>query len=639
MPRFFGMPTVGTPAPSTCRRLARTAVVALVAAAVGAGTAVSALAAPAGPAPGRSAAPAPGRPGIPAPGRSVTPAPPRATPPAPAPTRAAVTTAEYDSAVLADSPVLYWPLNEGSGAVREINGRAAASTVTTGQLGVSGASGTAVALDGSTQRIQVPYTAQMRLTGSFTVELWAKLPSSPQTSGWPTLFSRGSVAPGHFGSAMWVSSDRAHLVNFKRNGYDVPSARGLTSSGYRHLAFTWDSTGQRATWYVDGSLDYSRVLPALAGADAESGPLSIGAMLDSATGSPSSFGKLLVDGLTFYAAPLPAARVAAHYQAAGVTVAPGPAPARRVGGVAVGDVQPWSTTRQYDYAKMAAANATWIRTDIGWKYLQPTSAEWRWSLFDDVLTDLRANNLRYLAILHTVPGWANGDRGDYAPPTDLALLENYCYLTVKHYLPLGVADYEIGNEVNWPHAGWTPTGAYYANNFLVPCVRGARRAAADVSRPVNLIFGSMAPGAVGGGQTPQAFLTEAYANGARGLVDAVAYHPYGGMAPAVESNMITVPPALHDIMAANGDGAKLLWATEYGLPTGGDNSWGEQVQVDWLNSAFDTWYGFSFAGPLFWYAHRDWSNDPTDREHHFGVLRADGSAKPAYAALQARLTR
>jgi hypothetical protein len=381
------------------------------------------------------------------------------------------------------------------------------------------------------------------------------------------------------------------------------------------------------------------VLPALAGSDSESGPLSIGAMLDSATGSPNSFGRLMVDGLAMYNKPLSESQAATHYRAAGATLAATPAATRWVGGVAVGDVQPWNATRQYDYAAMSAANATWIRTDIGWKYLQPTSSEWRWGLFDGVLSDLTANHLRYLAILHTVPGWANGNTGDYGPPANLQLLENYCYQTVKRYLPRGVSDYEIGNEVNWPHAGWTPTGAYYVNKFLARCAHGARQAAVEVGRPVNLLFGSMAPGSVGGGQDPRTFLTEAYANGARGLIDAVAYHPYGGMPPTVENNMVNVSPALYSIMANNGDGAKKIWATEYGLPTGGSSSWGEQVQADWVNGAFDTWYAFSFAGPLFWYAHRDRGTDPIDREEHFGVLRVDGTAKPAYATLQARLTR
>src|SRR5439155_5027454 len=109
--------------------------------------------------------------------------------------------------------------------------------------------------------------------------VWAKLPASPQTSGWPTIFSRGNMTAGHFGTAMWASSDSTHAVYFKRNGYDMGTARGLTTTGYRHLVFTWDNTAQRWSWYVDGTLDTSGVLSALSGVDTETAPLAIGTML------------------------------------------------------------------------------------------------------------------------------------------------------------------------------------------------------------------------------------------------------------------------------------------------------------------------------------------------------------------------
>ena len=537
--------------------------------------------------------------------------------------------ASYDSTVMADSPQYYFPLNETTGVVRDATGSAAPSTVTTAQLGAAGVQGTAVSLDGVSQRVQVPYNANMKLTGSFSVELWAKLPAAPQTTGYPSVFSRGSGGPGRYGAAMWVGSDAAHLVNFKRNGKNVPSARGLSTTAYRHLVFTWNATDQRYTWYVDGTTDISAVLPVLAGVDTETAPLSIGALIDSATASPYSFGKLSIDGLAVYKSVLSGARVSAHYSAANVRP-PATAPVtRRIGGVAVGDLQPWNTNRAADFAAIGAANATYIRTDIGWKYLQPNSTTWRWSLFDDVLTAAQANNLKYLAILHTVPAWANGNTGDYGKPTNMALLTDYCYQTVKRYLPRGVNVYEIGNEVNYAHHGWNATGANYARNFLIPCVSGARRAATEVGLPVNLMFGSMAPGTGPGanGQEPVAFLTEAYANGARGLTTSLAYHPYGGLNPATEPNMTTLPNRLRSVMQANGDGTDKMWATEYGLPTGGTQSWSESAQAEWVGSAYDAWAVHPYAGPLIWYSLRDTGTSATDREQHFGVLRVDGTAE------------
>ena len=554
-----------------------------------------------------------------------------------APPAQAATPASYNSTVLADAPLFYWPLDETSGTVKDLTGRAAVSTVTKAQLGTAGAVGTAAGFDGSTQQIQVPYTASMRLSGSFSAELWAKLPSSPQTSGWPTLFSRGSSMAGHYGSAMWVTSDTSHKVNFKRNGYDMSSSRGLNSTSYRHLVFTYDNSAKRWSWYVDGTLDTSGVLAGLSGTDTETAPLTIGAMLNS-SGGPVNLGKVQVDGLALYGRALSSAQVAAHRSAAAATT---PTAQRYVAGIAVGANQPWNPRRAADYQAMGKANASWIRSDLGWQYLEPIKGDWRWQYFDQVIADTKANGMRYLAVLHTVPAWANGSRGDYSMPNDLALMTNYCYQTARHYLPMGVTDYQIGNEINLPHPGWSaPSGAVYAKSYLATCVTGVRRAATELGIKSNIVFGSLAPTEWTGGTDPAKFLTDAYANGAGGLFDAMAWHPYTGeYTPATSSHMNADSALLNSIMAARGDGAKKIWATEYGVPTGGPYSVSEQVQSDYVKSALDVWYAKPFAGPMFWYSARDNGTSSTDREQHFGLLRYDGTAKLAYATLAGRLTR
>jgi hypothetical protein len=553
--------------------------------------------------------------------------------------------ATYDAAVLADNPLFYWPLDETSGAVRDRAGHAAASTTTTARLGVPGAAGTAASFDGTSQRIQIPYTSTMRLSGSFSAEVWAKLPSSPQTTGWPTIFGRGEVGTGRFGYAMWVSSDTTHGIRFKRNGIDVGTKAGLTTTGYRHLVFTWDSGAKRWSWYVDGVLDNTGVHSGLSGVDNETGPMVLGAML--ASGAAVNHGRLLLDGLALYGRALTGTQIAAH-RAAATTTSPTPTPtpvptipAGKVGGVAVGALQPWNPRRAADYKALGAANATWVRSDLGWMYLEPVKGSWRFDQFDPVVADAKANGMRYLAILHTVPNWANGGAGDYGMPSDVSLVTNYCYQTARHYIPMGVTEYEIGNEINLPHPGWqNPSGAVYTQKFLAPCVSGLRRAATELNARPTIIFGSLAPTEWTGGTNQATFLTDAYNNGAQGLFDAMAWHPYTGAdAPSVSVHMNADSAQLNSIMAARGDGAKKIWATEYGVPTGGPNSVSEQAQVTTLNGSFDVWYAKPFAGPLFWYSGRDSGTSTTDREQHFGVLRYDGSAKPAYAALAGQLTR
>jgi polysaccharide biosynthesis protein PslG len=92
-------------------------------------------------------------------------------------------------------------------------------------------------------------------------------------------------------------------------------------------------------------------------------------------------------------------------------------------------------------------------------------------------------------------------------------------------------------------------------------------------------------------------------------------------------------------MAAHSDGALDIWATEFGYPTGGPRAVNEHRQAAYVKPALNIWYGRSFAGPLLWYSGRDTGTSTGDREQHFGLLRYDGSAKRAYAAVAAKLTR
>ena len=69
------------------------------------------------------------------------------------------------------------------------------------------------------------------------------------------------------------------------------------------------------------------------------------------------------------------------------------------------------------------------------------------------------------------------------------------------------------------------------------------------------------------------FMRQIYANGGKGFFDAFAHHPYSFPCnPLTDAswNAFTQTKYLHDIMVQNGDGAKKIWGTEAGAPTGAD---------------------------------------------------------------------
>ena len=316
------------------------------------------------------------------------------------------------------------------------------------------------------------------------------------------------------------------------------------------------------------------------------------------------------------------------------------AQSRHVGGVALGSGEPANPRRRADYAALRALNAAWVRSDIDWRAVEESPGSWDFSRYDPVVADANAAGLRHLAILHTVPAWANDGAGAYAPPREPAGQREYCRRTAERYIPRGVRDYEIGNEVNLPHPGWAdPTGPAYVRQLLEPCVAGLRSAAKELGAKVNVILGSVVPGGTGPAD-PVRFLADVYATGGGSLFDTVSVHPYTRpLAPAASDHLDGFVERVYQVMRAHGDAGKRIWATEYGYPTSGPHSTPEQRVATYVDAAVDLWYSHPFAGPLFWYSARDTGTDGKDDEQNFGLLRHDGSAKPAYGALAARFAR
>jgi polysaccharide biosynthesis protein PslG len=312
-----------------------------------------------------------------------------------------------------------------------------------------------------------------------------------------------------------------------------------------------------------------------------------------------------------------------------------------IGGVALGGDQPNNTRRAQDYAKLREANVTWVRTDVDWQWVEENRGTFNWNVYDPTIKDIKAAGFKHLAILHTVPTWANDNAGNYAPPADLSRLTEFCYQAVRHYIGLGTVDYEIGNEVNLHHPGVpNPTGASYTKTFLKPCVSGVRKAASEKGTKVNIVLGSLVP-TEDSRTMPTTFLEAIYDNGGKDLFDTGNLHPYTlPNAPEESTHLTKDARALHKVMAAHGDGGKKIWATEYGFPTAGEHSVTESQLASHVGTALDLWYANSFAGPAFWYTARDRGQASSrDPEDHFGLMRVDGTPKAALKELRTYLRR
>jgi hypothetical protein len=287
-----------------------------------------------------------------------------------------------------------------------------------------------------------------------------------------------------------------------------------------------------------------------------------------------------------------------------------------------------------------ALGATWLRMDFPWSEIQPTGPTgYNIAPWDAVVRAAAKHHIAILGIIDYCPPWANGGQGQFYPPTTPSAFATFAASLTSRYAPLGVHTWEIWNE---PNGGtfWLPAAdpVGYTNLLAAayPAIKGADATA-------TVISGGLAPAADGGASlSPLTFLAAIYAAGAQPSFDAVGDHPYtfpalpDGMNAYWWIEMSSGPNNLRSTMIANGDMQKQIWMTEFGAPTrGGHGSVSEDRQAKMATIAYALQATYAWAGPLFWYTYRDGGTDPKNQEDWFGLIRYDGSRKPAYAAYQA----
>lgn len=219
----------------------------------------------------------------------------------------------YARAVVADRPVAYFRFNETSGAVAASSVGAVTGTYqgsfTYGAPGATGDGDTCVTFDGSTTRIDLGDVFRFAGNAPFSIELWF----NPVETGSTRFLVDRRTSGGAEGYTMYVGETYnlfARRTNAAEFGY-VGASGGPPLGTWTHNVVTYD--GAAAAFYVDG-IEVAR---------------NLGDALNPIGGGPGSFvvGDLTsgqffkfngrLDELAIYDAPLPAARVAAHYQASG----------------------------------------------------------------------------------------------------------------------------------------------------------------------------------------------------------------------------------------------------------------------------------------------------------------------------------
>jgi hypothetical protein len=316
----------------------------------------------------------------------------------------------------------------------------------------------------------------------------------------------------------------------------------------------------------------------------------------------------------------------------------------RMFGIAAGGTLQTESRAQMrsDVADDARAGARWLRMDINWAQVQQRRHHrFFWRQINRVVARARLCGMHVLGTILYAPAWAQKSHGAGVRPPKPRLYARFAAAAARHLKHRGVSAFEIWNEPN-VQAFWAPRPDARAYTRML---RLAYTAIKRVDPRATVVSGGLAPAVNGPGAIdPRRFLRLMYRHGAKNHFDALGHHPYGWTflpGTRVRRNawfqMRGSRPSLRSIMIAHGDGAKKIWGTEFGAPTWGPPgssfvSLDEQARI--IERAYRLWAGYPWAGPLFTYQGRDLGYQGNTNENFFGLLKFDGSPKPAFSAFQ-----
>jgi len=232
--------------------------------------------------------------------------------------------AAYSTAVLADSPRLYWKLQDASGAAVDSSGAARDANATAGVItyranGMTEMGDRSMSFAGGSYQQQVPHLLGS-FSDNFAFELIIKCNTAAPTN--KTLMAYGSANFNGF----WLMTDASRKVFvIAQNRFLLAAmANPLSTTLFSHVVIARDA----GTWkyYYNGAVDTANAGANNFDPGATDTPLSIGAI-------DASFSVDIEHFAVYTTAALSAARVAAHYAAA---IAPEASAGVQLGGDAGG---------------------------------------------------------------------------------------------------------------------------------------------------------------------------------------------------------------------------------------------------------------------------------------------------------------
>ena len=302
---------------------------------------------------------------------------------------------------------------------------------------------------------------------------------------------------------------------------------------------------------------------------------------------------------------------------------------------------------------LADAGAGIVRVDVGWSSLEEnrkgTYERWYLDRLDGLVERAERHGVRLLFTVTDSPCWASSAPSTLKRGCDGAWWDR----GVQRYAPVDASDYadalaflvrRYGNRV----AAWEIWNEPNQQTFFksdrpaadyARIVRAAYPAAKAADASATILAGSLA-------ESPAGFVEQLFDHGIGGHFDAFSIHPYAGDASPedpgddnwIKNSFARGIPSVRDVLLRHGED-KPIWLTEFGWSTStirGDEPWRngvtEGTQARYTEQALLKIREWPYVPVAIVFELVDERDDPDDRESNFGLVRRDGTLKPAYDA-------
>ncbi len=316
----------------------------------------------------------------------------------------------------------------------------------------------------------------------------------------------------------------------------------------------------------------------------------------------------------------------------------------------VANTQGWGQHAGTLQDKVMQTGVRWLREEIGWDTVETARGQYDWSNYDALYTAAAQRGLHILPLILGTPGWAGPS--PQTLPIDPSAYASFVAAVVRRYGTGGTfwaahpeltaapsVQFELWNEP------WNAPNASAATYARLVAAAGAAAHAADPAAQV-LLDDDITAQTVNGHSASWTDAMYAAVPNLNQFFDVVAIHPYGGTLTAKTDDVYgRFRLEMEDVrsdMVDHGATDKPFWLTEIGWSTcaagPAGHCFSEADQATFITQLFalvHTTYS-SYVRGVFIYHYNDQPNgSPSDPEAYFGLTRADGSHKPAYAAFQA----